>query len=82
MTENNWLCGEPPEVDTQEIESIENVPTVEDSEKLEEMRSEVEELVNGGEGRFDACMRVAENDLELIILSGILFGEQTTTSDG
>ena len=81
MTGNDWLCGEPPEVDTQEIESIEDVPTIGDIEELRRMRSEVEGLVEDGEGRFDACMRVAENDLELIVLSGILLGERTTTSN-
>jgi len=66
-----------PEVDTafgeevDEIESIEDVPTIESHDELEEMLSEVEKLVEEGEGSYDACMRVADNDLELILLNCI-----------
>lgn len=75
MTEQDWICGEPPEVDTQEIESIEDIPTIESHDELREMLSEIEELVDSGEGLFDACMRVAENDLELVLLNGITLRE-------
>ena len=50
------------------IESAEDIPEVESAEELNEKTEQVEELRETGEGWFDACLTVADNDAQRYVL--------------
>jgi len=76
MTDERWICGEPPPVESDTIDSIEDVPAITDRDELNEMLEATRELVAEGEGWYDTCIAVADNDLELIILQELRLKER------
>lgn len=72
---DEWICGEPPVDADTDIESMDDVPSIECPEEFQEMLDEVERLVEDGDGLNDACIRVVEDDLQLYLLTQAMIRE-------
>jgi len=58
-----------------DIETVEDIPQISSSTELNEKMERVRELRREGEGWYDACIRVGENDAQKYVLTQLMLQE-------
>ena len=58
-----------------EIKSTTEVPSLDSSDELADMLDEVKRIRKDGEGWYDACLRVADNDAQTVVLTQLMLRE-------
>lgn len=59
----------------EDIQSAEDIPQIDSAEELNERIEQVKELREDGEGWYDACLRVGENDAQKYVLLRLMLRE-------
>ena len=64
-----------------DIQSAEDIPEIDDVGHLREKLEQVKELRKGGEGWYDACLRVGDNDAQKFVLAHLVVRQVKDSHD-
>ena len=57
------------------IEQADDIPDIDDVGDLQKKMEQIKQLREGGEGWYDACLRVADNDAQEFVLTQLMLRE-------
>ena len=58
-----------------DIETVEDIPQINSAEELNEKIENAKQLHRDGDGWYDACLRVGENDAQKYVLTQLMLRE-------